>query len=623
MKAKNVSRETFCLKHWFLGEIKKLFFVLLFLLAFAHPSAAEQWFHTEAIAMHGAPKFDSGFKNFDYARSDAPKGGTLRLNITGSFDSLNPFIVKGTSAEGMTYVYESLMARSQDEPFTLYPLIAEKIDVKPDRSAIRFHIDRRARWQDGVPLTAADVLFSWETLKNKGRPNHRSYYSKVAKAELSGNAVTFTFKPNEDGSIDREMPLIIGLMPVLPKHIWEKKPFEETSLQPPIGSGPYRITEVQPGRATVFTRDKNYWGRDLPARIGHCNFDTIRYDYYRDENVAQEAFTAHQVDARRETDPKRWAELQRMSKEKNGVFRTLILPHRRTEPARGFIMNTRRPLFADIRVRKALGLAFDGEWINRVLFHGSYKRIHSVFANSELAASGLPSEAEKALLKPFEKDLSPGLLTTPVDTAEPQSPEAFREQLLQAAKLLEEAGYRVANGVVKNQKGEAFIFGILLSDPQDEKIALEYARGLAKLGISAQVRTVDAAQFQARLNDFDYDMVLFRWVNSLSPGNEQAFYWGSQAADTQGSRNYAGVKSAAVDDLVRKITSAATREELVTAAHALDRVLMSGHYFVPLFYRGTDWFAVWKNIAVPEQTPLYGVVVESWYAAMPQNKGNQ
>ncbi len=593
----------------------KYFLILLFL--FALPAHAEEWKSARAIAMHGIPKMLADFPSFPYADVRSPKGGMLRLNIVGSFDSLNPYIVKGKPAEGLTYIYESLLARSQDEPFTLYPLIAESLEVKEDRSAIRFHIDRRARWQDGVSITPADILFSWNILKTKGRPNHRNYYGKVASAKIEGDAITFHFKPNADGSIDREMPLIMGLMPVLPKHVWEKKPFEQTSLEPPIASGPYKVTKVEPGHSTTFERDKDYWGKDIPSRRGHFNFDVIRYDYYRDENVAQEAFTAHQVDARRETDPKRWAELQRLSEERKGTFRTLALPHQRPEPMRGFFMNTRRALFSDIRVRKALILAFDSAWVNRVLFHSSYKRIDSAFPNSELAAHGLPTPTEKALLRPFTDDLPPEIFNAPPGLPEAQTPEEFRNNLREAAKLLEDAGYHVDKEMLKDKKGHNFSFTILLSDPQDEKIALEYARGLARLGITAAVRTVDSAQFQSRLNDFDYDMVLFRQVNSLSPGNEQAIYWGSAAADIKGSRNYPGVKSAAVDELVRKITGAHTREELVSAAHALDRVLMDGHYMVPLFYRGTDWFAVWSNIAMPEKTPLYGVVIENWWAAIP------
>lgn len=581
----------------------------------AQPLLAEEWSSVSAIAMHGTPKLANDFQHFDYVNPDAPKGGTLRLNIVGTFDSVNPYIIKGKPADGMTYVYETLLARSQDEPFTLYPLIAEKMDVKNDRTGIRFHINPKARWQDGAALTADDILFSWQTLRDKGRPNHRSYYKKVERAEVNDpHTITFTIRKNDDGSIDREMPLILGLMPVLPKHVWENGKFDETSLTPPVASGPYRVTSVEAGRGIVFKRDEHYWGKDLPTRRGTCNFDTIRYDYYRDENIAQEAFTAHALDARRETDPKRWAELQRISAEKKDSFRALAFPHHRPEPMRGFIFNTRRNAFSDTRVRKALSLAFDFEWINRTLFHGEYKWINSYFANSDLASSGLPEDAEKNLLEPYRKDLPEELFKALFELPRTDDAGGLRENLRAAAALLEAAGYHVEDSVMKNTKGEPLSFEILLSDPQDEKIALEYARALARLGVKANVRTVDAAQFQSRLNDFEYDLVLYKWVNSLSPGNEQAVYWGSDAADIKGSRNYAGIKNPAVDGLVHKITAAKTRDELRTAIHALDRVLLWGYYVVPLFYRGTDLFAIWPNVMTPQPTPLYGPVVESWWA---------
>ena len=567
-----------------------------------------------AIAMHGTPKEAAGFKQFNYVNADAPKGGTMRLNIVGTFDSLNPYIVKGRPAEGLTYIYETLLARTQDEPFTLYPLIAEKMDVKSDRSGIRFHINPKARWQDGKPITADDVYFSWMTLRDKGKPTHRSYYKKVASAEVNNaHSITFLFKKNEDGSIDREMPLILGLMPILPKHAYINKPFDETTLVPPIASGPYKLASVEPGRSTTFERDKNYWGADLPARHGTCNFDIIRYDYYRDENVAQEAFTAHALDARRETDPKRWAELKRISAEKKDAFKTIAFTHHRPEPIRGFIFNTRHTNFSDVRVRKALSYAFDFEWINRTLFQGSYKWLDSFFANSDLASSGLPDAMELKLLTPWKTGVAEDVFAKPFALPRTDETHPLRDQLKQASELLEQAGYHIKNGVLQNPKGEPFTFEILLADPQDEKIALEYARTLNRIGITARVRTVDASQFQARLSDFDYDVVLHKWVNSLSPGNEQTQYWGSAAADIKGSRNYAGIKSAAVDDMTGKITAAQTRDELRAALRALDRILLSGYYVVPLFYRGTDWFAIWPNVMTPQQTPLYGPVVESWW----------
>lgn len=567
--------------------------------------------------MHGTPKYPDNFKHFPYANPHAPKGGALRLNIVGTFDSLNPYIVKGRAAEGMTYVYETLMARSQDEPFTLYPLIAEKIDLKPDRAAIRFYLNPNARWQDGKPVTADDILFSWQTLRDKGRPNHRTYYKKVERAEKNDAlSVTFYFKPNDDGKIDREMPLIMGLMPVLPQHAWKNAAFDVTSLIPPLASGPYKVESVDAGRTMVFKRDPNYWGRDLPARIGQFNFDTIRYDYYRDENVAQEAFTAHQLDARRETDPKRWAEFRRIEKQKPDGFKTYAFKHQRPESLRALIFNTRRTLFADAHIRQALSYMFDFDWMNRTLFHSAYVRSESYFANSELASFGLPNAAEQALLAPYKDKLPEGLLTKAFSLPRSggEGPAAMRPFMREAIALFEQAGYKIVNEVMRGKNGEPYTFEILLADPQDEKIALEYSRMLNRIGVATRIRTVDAAQFQSRLNDFDYDMVLYRWVNSLSPGNEQAFYWGSIAADTKGSRNYAGIKNPVVDALVDTVTAAHTRDELVTAIHALDRVLLWNYYIIPLYHRGTDLFAIWQNIATPETVPLYGTVVESWWS---------
>lgn len=599
---------------------RQLLFSFVFCLSFLFVSTlhAAQWVSGTAIAMHGAPKLPEQFDHFPYVNPDAPKGGLMRLNIVGTFDSLNPFIVKGRPAEGMTYVYEPLMARSQDEPFTLYPLIAEKIDVMDDRSAIRFHINPAARWQDGEKITADDVLFSWQTLRDKGRPNFRSYYKKVLSAEKNDAlTITFTFRKDEKGTIDRELPLIMGLMTVLPKHMWEKGGFDVTSLAPPVGSGPYKMTKVDAGRSTSFTRDPHYWGRDLPSRKGTCNFDVIRYDYYRDENVAQEAFTAGQIDARRETDPKRWDTLQRVEKEKPGTFRTYAFKHSRPEPMRAFIFNARRPLFAARATRHALSVLFDFDWINRTLYHGDYKRTLSYFSNSELAATGLPSADEVKLLQPFRDQLPPEIFTKPftLPQTDDGGPSAMRPYIKEAIELFGDEGYQIQNQIMVDRKGKPVTFEILLSDPQDEKVALEYTRMLARIGVVAHVRTVDAAQFQSRLNDFDYDVILYKWINSLSPGNEQQIYWGSAAADQKGSRNYAGIKNPAIDALIQKMLVTTTREELVTAIHAMDRVLLWNDYVVPLFYRGTDLFAIWNTIAVPETVPLYGPVVESWWSS--------
>jgi microcin C transport system substrate-binding protein len=590
---------------------------LLFLWAFAPPAFAAQ----SSLAMVGEPKYKDGFTHFDYANPDAPKGGTLKLAASGTYDSLNPFIIRGNPALGLntgylSLVYEPLMARSADEPFSLYGLIAQSVDVPDDRSSVTFHLNPAARFSDGTPITADDVIYSFETLRDKGRPNHRTYYKKVTKYEKrDDHTVFFAFKPNEQGTIDREMPLIMALMPILPKHDWEGREFNQTSLHIPIGSGPYRIAKIEPGRSIVYARNPDYWGRVLPVEKGLHNFDTIRIDYYRDDGVSLQAFKAGQYDWRRENDPNRWAESYDFPAAHDGRVTREELPHHRTEPASGFIFNTRRDPFHDPVLREALAYAFDSGWIDRNLYHGHYHRITSYFPNSELAAPDLPDDREKALLEKYRGQLPSEIFTqsqTPPSTD--GSEESLRANLLKAATMLRNAGYVLKEGQLMSPSGKPVAFEILLSDPAEEKIALNWTRMLKRLGVMAHVHTVDSAQYQARLAAFDYDVTSGKWINSLSPGNEQMYFWGSAAADTHGSRNYAGVKSPVVDALASAIPEAHTREDLVTAAHALDRVLLSGHYWVPFFYLGADDLAYWNKLHHPAAAPPYGVVIESWWS---------
>ena len=577
-----------------------------------------------SLAMHGEAKYKDGFTHFHYVKPDAPKGGKLTLGVVGTFDSLNPFIVRGTVPQAPAFglfasaaVYESLMARSWDEPFSLYPLIAQSVEVPEDRSFIVFNLDERARFSDDTPVTADDILFSFTMLRDQGRPNHRTYYKKVEKAEkVSNRSIKFTFKKNPDGSWDREMPLIMGLMPVLPAHDWTARPFNQTTIKPPIASGPYKITKVDVGRSVTLTRNPNYWGRDLAAEKGMYNFDEVRIDFYRDDSVALQAFKAGAFDLRREPDPKKWAKIYDGPAMREGRIKLERFPHGRTEAATGLILNTRREMFKDHALREAVSLAFDFGWINKALFQGLYKRTESYFPNAELAAGrGLPEGEEKNILEKYKDKLSLSVFNESVVPAQTDGSEAQRrDQLLKAAEILKAGGYTLREEKLFSPQNNPVSFEVMLSDPLEEKVALEWSRNLQRLGIEARVRTVDSAQYQARLNSFDYDVTTGRWFNSLSPGNEQMFFWSCAAAKQNGSRNYSGICDPVVDALATAVPNATTRAELVATVRALDRVLMAGHYFVPFYHLGADQVAYWTTkLDHPTTTPTYGPILESWW----------
>ncbi len=581
------------------------------------PPKAANAIPMHAIAMHGDPAYPPGFTHFAYVNPDAPKGGTLRQAVTGGFDTLNPHVVKGIPALGLGFVFETMLTRSWDEPFSLYGLLAESLEVPEDRSAAAFHLNPAARWHDGTPVTAADVLFSLEVQRIHGTPNRRQFYAKVTSAEAPDDrTVRFTFAPGPDGRYDREMPLLMGLMPIHSKTWWAGRAFERTILDPPMGSGPYRVKQAEAGRRIVYERVAGYWGRDLPSRRGLFNFDALDFTYYRDDSVALEAFKAGQGDVRRESDPAKWATGYDGPALREGRIVLEELPHRRPDFARGLIFNTRRPLFRDIRVRQALGLATDFTWIGKTLFHGVLTRTASYYPNSELAAQGLPGPDEAKVLEPFRDRLPPELFTRPftLPQTDGSGPAGARGNLREALRLLGEAGWRVRDGRLVDGAGSPFAFEILLGNPADERVALEYARSLERLGIAATVRTVDNAQYQARLDSFDFDMTLRWWISSLSPGNEQLYYYGSEAAEQPGSRNYPGIRDPVVDAIAASIAEARTREDLVARVRALDRVLLWGHYMVPLFHSPVDRMARWSRLKRPEATPLYGPLVESWWA---------
>lgn len=565
------------------------------------------------LAMHGAPREAEDFTHFPYANPDAPRGGRATFAVRGSFDSLNPLIVKGVSADGVReYLYESLLARASDEPFTLYGLIAEDVETPPDRSYVEFTLNPEAKFSDSRPITVEDVIFSHGVLRDHGRPNHRSYYKKVAKVEKTGERkVRFTF----DGSGDREMPLIMGLMPVLPSHLLSAETFEKTTLEPRIGSGPYVIEKLDPGKTITYKRDPNYWGRDLPVNRGLYNFDRIRFDYYRDMGSMFEAFKSGLVQLRKETDPTRWAEGYDFPAMHDGEVIKESLPVETPAGMSALVFNTRRPIFADPRVRQALIRLFDFEWVNRTLYHGQYARTESYFARSELSSHGHPADAtERALLAPFPETVKPSVMDGDFSFPVSDDTGQNRKARVEALTLLQDAGYELKDGKLVNKKsGEPFEFEILAATRDQERLLLTYARALKQVGIEAKIRQVDSAQYQRRKQTYDFDMIQNFWGVSLSPGNEQSFRWGSQAAATEGSFNYPGVKSEAADAMIEAMLRAKDRKSFISAVRALDRVLVSGDYVVPLFYLPRQWVAHWDTLKRPEKTPLYGYQLDTWW----------
>jgi len=595
--------------------MRRAFFSLAILACLAAAAFAQEGERQHAIAMHGEPKQPADFKHFSYVSPDAPKGGRVVLSSYGSFDSLNPLIIKGEHAAGVReYVYESLLARSLDEPFTLYGLLAETIEVPDDRSAITFHLNPKARFSDGTPVTADDVLFSWELLKEKGRPNHRTYYSKVSKAErLSDRSVRFTF----DAGGDREIPLILGLLPVLPRHLIDPDTFEQTTLTAPVGSGPYRVAKVDPGRSLTYARDPDYWGKDLPVNRGRFNFDEIRFDYFREGSVMFEAFKTDRVNVWPEEDPRRWANGYDFPAVKDGrVIKgefDIGLPAGMT----ALVFNTRRKAFADPRVRRALILLFDFEWINRTLYAGLFKRTQSYFERSVLASAGRPADTlERQLLAPFPDAVKPEIMAGRFQFPSTSGSGRNRKNQSEAFRLLKEAGYVLKSGkLVDAETGRQLAFEILAASTSQEALLLSFARDVERLGIRVKLRVVDSAQYQARLLNYDFDMIQNTWASSLSPGNEQLFRWSSEAAKTPGTYNFAGVESAAADAMIKALLEAKGEEEFVSAVRALDRVLLSGDYVIPLFYVPKQWVAYWRNLKHPQKTPLFGYNIDSWWAA--------
>ena len=566
---------------------------------------------THGLALHGEPRYDAGFQHFDYVNPVAPKGGTIRLAAQGTFDSFHEFIPKGNAADGLGLLYDQLFVNSADEPFTAYGLIAQCIEIPEDRSWVVFTLRPDARWHDGRPITADDVIWTFETLITKGPPSFRFYYASVAGAEkLDEHRVRFTFK--EKGN--RELPLIIGQMSVLPRHYWRNRDFSRTTLTPPLGSGPYRIVSFEPGRNVVFERVPDYWGADLPVHRGQYNFHRIRYDYYRDATVIREALKAGEIDYRLENQAKAWAMDYDVRAVRQGWLIKEAVPHGRPAGMQAFVMNTRRPVFADRKVRQAISLAMDFEWINENLFFGQYTRTQSYFANSELAATGLPSDDELAILEPHRQRLPTDVFTTPYRAPATDGSGWTRENLLRAAALLHEAGWVIRDMKrVRAKTGEPLAFEILLVSNQFERIVLPFARNLKRLGIAVSVRLVDSSQYINRLRAFDFDMFVGVWGQSDSPGNEQRNYWSSASAHSPAARNFAGIRDKVVDELIELLIKSPDRPALVTRTRALDRVLLHGHYVVPNWHHTADRLLYWNKFSRPEHTAPSGISLHRWW----------
>ncbi|MES1989414.1 MAG: extracellular solute-binding protein [Pseudomonadota bacterium] len=576
------------------------------------------------VSLFGTPKYRADFKHFDYVNPDAPKGGILRYAALGSFDSLNSYIVTGEAAAGLNFIYDTLLESSIDEAGSEYGLIAESVSYPDDFSSVTFTLRKEARFNDDKPLTVDDVIWSFNTLK-KINPFYGAYYKNVTKAEiLSANKVRFTFSMKGN----RELPLIMGQLPVLPKHYWlgndakgKPRDISKSTLEAPVGSGPYRIDEVKPGNSITYVRVKDYWAKDLAVNIGTNNFDKLRFDYYLDPEVALVAFTGDRADIRLENSAKNWATRYNIPPVKDGRIRLEKLRTKNGDGMQGFAFNIRRDVFKDERVREAFNYAFDFEWANKTLFYGQYRRNDSFFVNSELASSGIPTGDELKLLDPFRATLPPALFTSPYKNPKTDGSGNNRGNLAEAGKLLEAAGWKIVDGKRVNAKGTVMTIEFMLDNPTYERIVAPYRQSLERLGIKSTVRTVDSAQYQSRMDRRDFDIIMQSFGQSLSPGNEQRDYWGCEAAKRDGSRNVIGICDPAVEALIEKVIFAKNRQDLVTATHALDRVLLWKHFVVPNWYSPFERVAYWTRIMHPTPTPDFSIGFPEIWWYRPDAKG--
>ncbi len=597
--------------------MKKYTYLLAAALLFSLPAHAEP---KHALAIHGDVKYPATYTHFDYTNPDAPKGGVLKLSTIGTFDSLNPFIIKGEPAAGMaylgqSYLYDALMEESDDEPFSMYGLLAQSIEIAPDNSWVSFVLRPEAKWSDGQPVTAKDVEWSFKTMMEKGAPFFKAYYGDVSKVEITGEkSIKFHFKHKDNA----ELPLILSQLVVLPSHYWNEqgRDIGNTTLTPPIGSGPYKIGSVVAGRSITFVRNPDYWGKDLAVNKGRFNFDKIEIDYYKDNNVALEAFFAGQYDYRLENTAKLWYTAYDAPAVKDGRIVKEEVKHERPAGMQGFIYNTRRPVFADAAVRKALAYAFDFEWSNKQFAYNSYTRTDSYFENSDLAApDGVPAGRELEILEHYRGKIPDDIFTARYEPPKNDGSGNMRANLRTATQILDDAGWKLgADGIRVNDKGVKLTFELIDSNPMFERWVLPFLANLKKIGVQANFRVLDPAQYQNRMNNYDYDMTVMSVPESNSPGNEQRDFWNSKNADVPGGRNYMGVKDPVVDDLVEKIIRAHSREELVALTHALDRILLFGYYVIPQWHSDHFNLAYWKKLKHPEKlSPMTPAVAETWW----------
>lgn len=580
---------------------------LLFIASWVAYAESPQPVH--GIAMHGELKYGADFQHFDYVNPDAPKGGMLRTAARGTFDSFHGHIPKGNAVS--TRSIETLLTTSDDEAFSEYGLIAESLEVPEDRSWVIFNIRPEARWHDGEPITADDVVWSFETLTTQGRDFFRRYYASVAKVEkLANRRVKFTFDEEEN----REMPLIVGQMPILPKHYWESRDFTSTTLEPPLGSGPYRVKDFEAGRYVVYERVEDYWGADLPVNRGLYNFDIERIDFYLDDTAIRLALKAQDIDFRSENQAKAWASDYNVPSVEKGFLKKESIRHRLPTGMQAFIFNTRLPKFIDPRVRKALGYAFDFEWTNKQLFYSQYTRTESYFSNSELAATGKPEGEELEILSKYQDRLPPEVFDEPYRPPSTDGSGHARRNLRAALNLLAEAGWTVQDlKLVNSETGEQMKFEILLVSQAFERIVLPFTRNLSRLGIDAKVRLVDQSQYINRIRAFDFDMIISGWGQSDSPGNEQRSFWGSYTADVPGSRNFAGIKDPIIDEIIELIIQAPDRKSLIARTRVLDRVLRAGYYVIPNWHIRSDRILYWDKFSRPDTPTKSGAMLVRWW----------
>ena len=580
-------------------------------LLFAALGTVAQAAPDHAITLYSdPPKYPANFKHFDYVNPDAPKGGTFRQAAFGSFDSLNPFVSKGVPADEIGLIYDTLARQSLDEPVTEYGLLARRIEKAPDNTWVRFYLRPEARFHDGHPVRAEDVVFTFQTLIKDGAPIYRNYYADVAEVIAEDPLrVLFKFKHANN----RELPLILGQLPVLPKHWWEHRDFTKGNLEFPLGSGPYKVTEVKPGRSVRYERVKDYWGKDLPINRGFYNFDVMTIDYYRDNTVALEALKAGQFDYWLEISAKNWANAYNTPAVAQGRLIKEELPNGNPTGMQGFVFNTRKPIFQDVRVRHALSLLLDFEWTNKQLFNGAYTRTRSYFENSEMAATGLPDADELAILEPLRGKIPDEVFTDAFQPSLCDGSGMIRDQQRRAYQLLQEAGWRIVDDKMVDSNGKPVKIEFLLAQTEFERVLLPFKRNLADLGIDLEIRRVDVSQYINRLRSRDFDMVVGSFPQSTSPGNEQREYWKSSSADNPGSRNYIGLKDPAIDSLVEGLINADSRQSLVTHARALDRALQWGFYVIPNWHIKTWRVAYWNHIGHPKVSPRYDVGTSTWW----------